>query len=61
MLGSVERPVKAVLLLFPIEEAGEEDRKVEDEQISRDGQPKIDDTIFWVKQKVFRPSYFCFQ
>ena len=54
MLKSVERPVKAVLLLFPIEKAGEASRKEEDERITKEGQPKIDDTIFWVKQKVCR-------
>jgi len=60
MLHSVGRPVKAVLLLFPIEKAGEELRKLEDERITKDGQPKIDDTIFWVKQKVVFVLHICF-
>ena len=56
MLAIVPRPVKAVLLLFPIEEAGETLRKDKDKLIAKEGQPKVDDTIFWVKQKV-RNSY----
>lgn len=52
MLALVPRPVNAVLLLFPIEETGEAFRKREDERIAKEGQPKVDDTIFWVKQKV---------
>jgi hypothetical protein len=52
MLALVPRPVKAVLLLFPIEKAGELLREEEDKRIGKEGQPKIDDTLFWVKQKV---------
>jgi len=51
-LALVPRPVKAVLLLFPIDEAGEILRKFQDELIAQEGQPKVDDTIFWVKQKI---------
>jgi ubiquitin carboxyl-terminal hydrolase L3 len=46
----VPKPVKAVVLLFPIDEDGEARRKEEDERIGREGQPKIDPSIFWVKQ-----------
>lgn len=51
-LAVVPRPVRAVLLLFPIDEAGESLRKYQDELIAKEGQLKVDDTIFWVKQKV---------
>lgn len=50
-------PVKAVVLLFPIDDEGEARRKEEDERIAREGQPKIDPSIFWVKQKVSTQSY----
>ncbi|KAF9522887.1 hypothetical protein CPB83DRAFT_863841 [Crepidotus variabilis] len=52
MLAIVPKPVKAVILLFPIEETGEAERKVEDERIKSEGNAKIDDTIFWVKQTI---------
>jgi len=52
MLLSVPRPVKAVVLLFPIEPEGDAESQKEDERLQREGQPKIDDTIFWVKQKI---------
>ena len=48
----VPGPVKAVVLLYPIEESGDAKSKEEDERLQLEGQPKIDDTIFWVKQKV---------
>jgi len=48
----VPKPVKAVVLLFPIEAEGDKKRKLEDEGIAKEGQPKIDPTIFWVKQTV---------
>jgi len=44
--------VKAVILLFPIDELGESERKKEDERLAKDGQSQVDDTIFWVKQTV---------
>jgi len=52
LLELVPRPVKAVVLLFPIEDEGEGRRKEEDDRIAREGQPKIDHTIFWVKQTI---------
>ncbi len=57
MLASFPRPVKAVVLLFPIEAEGDAERQEEDERLQQEGQPKIDDTIFWVKQKVGFSSY----
>lgn len=45
-------PVKALVLLFPIEAEGEEKRKREDARIATEGQPMLDETIFWVKQTV---------
>ena len=48
----VPGPVKAVVLLFPIDADGEEKRKREDARIATDGQPMLDKTIFWVKQTV---------
>ena len=48
----VPGPVKAVVLLFPIEPEGEERRKRDDARIAIEGQPKLDNTIFWVKQTV---------
>ena len=48
----VPQPVKAVILLFPIDEEGEARRKEEDARIAREGQPKIDNTIFFIKQTV---------
>ncbi|KAF8152560.1 hypothetical protein B0H34DRAFT_663742 [Crassisporium funariophilum] len=52
LLGLVPRPVKAVVLLFPIDSKGEVKRNTEDDRIAKDGQPKIDNTIFWVKQTI---------
>ncbi|KAH9475517.1 Ubiquitin carboxyl-terminal hydrolase 3 [Psilocybe cubensis] len=52
MLAIVPRPVKAVVLLFPIDADGEARRAEEDSKIAREGQPKIDNTIFWVKQTI---------
>jgi hypothetical protein len=48
----VPGPVKALVLLFPIETEGEERRKREDARIATEGQPMLDDTIFWIKQTV---------
>ena len=48
----VPGPVKALVLLFPIDAEGEERRKREDARIATEGQPMLDKTIFWVKQTV---------
>lgn len=45
-------PVKAVVLLFPIDAEGEEKRKREDARIAKEGQAMLDNNIFWVKQTV---------
>lgn len=54
----VPGPVKALVLLFPIEPEGEERRKREDLRIAKEGQPKLDKTIFWVKQTVSCYYYY---
>jgi ubiquitin carboxyl-terminal hydrolase L3 len=48
----VPGPVKALVLLFPIDDEGEEKRKRDDARIATEGQPMLDKTIFWVKQTV---------
>ncbi|KAG5637735.1 hypothetical protein H0H81_003373 [Sphagnurus paluster] len=50
LLDMVKKPVKAVLLLFPITEAQETKRKEEDLKIDETGQPWLDPTIIWIKQ-----------
>jgi len=52
LLEMVPRPVKAVVLLFPISEAYEKKRKEEDVKIAKEGQPPIDSTILWIKQTI---------
>jgi len=52
LLGMVLQPVKAVVLLFPISPESEARRKQEDEEIQAKGQPKLDPTIFWIKQTI---------
>jgi ubiquitin carboxyl-terminal hydrolase L3 len=56
LLQMVEQPVRAVLLLFPISEASEAERREDDAKIAKDGQPKLDPTLFWIKQTV-RPFF----
>ena len=48
----VPGPVKAVILLFPIDAEGEERRKRDDARIAKEGQPMLDSTIFWMEQTV---------
>ncbi|KII85743.1 hypothetical protein PLICRDRAFT_44131 [Plicaturopsis crispa FD-325 SS-3] len=52
LLGMVARPVKAVILLFPITEDIERTRVEEDARIAAEGQPAIDPTVFWIKQTI---------
>lgn len=52
LLALVPKPVKAVVLLYPITDATEARDNEEDEIIARDGQPEIDSTVFWMKQTV---------
>ncbi|KAI0704355.1 hypothetical protein BC835DRAFT_1403969 [Cytidiella melzeri] len=52
LLAMVPRPAKAVVLLFPISEAYEKQRKEEDAKIAKDGQHPVDPTILWIKQTI---------
>lgn len=52
LLGMVSKPVKAVILLFPISKALEDKRKIEDAEITDKSHPAIDPTVFWIKQTV---------
>lgn len=46
----VPRPVKAVVLLFPITEAFEAKRKEEDAATEAGALTPVDPTVIWVKQ-----------
>lgn len=52
----VSQPVKAVILLFPDFKELKKSREDEDLKLSQEGQPKLDKTIFWIKQTVSRMS-----
>ncbi|KAI0763786.1 cysteine proteinase [Trametes elegans] len=52
LLGMVTQPVKAVILLFPITDAYEQKRREEDARLIAEGQPRIDPTVFWMKQTI---------
>ncbi|EIM86603.1 peptidase C12 ubiquitin carboxyl-terminal hydrolase 1 [Stereum hirsutum FP-91666 SS1] len=52
LLDMVPKPVKAVVLLFPIGGQLEEARKQEDEKIKKEGQVEIDPTVLWIKQTI---------
>lgn len=52
LLGMVPKPVKAVILLFPIDKDSEARKREEDELIEKEGLPKVENTIFFVKQTV---------
>ncbi|KAH9981969.1 peptidase C12 ubiquitin carboxyl-terminal hydrolase 1 [Russula compacta] len=52
LLNLVPRPVKAVVLLFPIRGKLEELRKEEEEKIKEEGQVPVDPTVFWIKQTI---------
>ena len=47
MLSYVRRPVKAVLMLFPITNAYEARRKEQDEEILRNGVEGVEDVIYF--------------
>jgi len=51
MLEWVPRPVKAVILLFPVSEAYEKHRQEQDEQIKQDP-PKTPEDLFYMKQLI---------
>jgi hypothetical protein len=42
--------VKAVILLFPLDETIRSQRKLDEERVAREGQPLLDKTILWIKQ-----------
>lgn len=52
MLSLVPQPVKAVLLVFPLTEEIDTQRKQVDKKIVEDGQPELDPTVFFIKQTV---------
>jgi ubiquitin carboxyl-terminal hydrolase L3 len=52
-LDLVAKPVKAVILLFPIRGILEELRKQEEAKLKEEeGRVPVDPTIFWIKQTV---------
>lgn len=53
----VPKPVKAIVLLFPISETLENKRKEEDAKLAQGEQPDIDPTVVWIKQTVRPDSY----
>jgi len=55
LLNMVPKPVKAVILLFPIRGKLKELRQQEEAKIKEEGQVPIDPTVFWIKQTV-RPA-----
>ncbi|KAF8885143.1 ubiquitin carboxyl-terminal hydrolase [Infundibulicybe gibba] len=52
LLDMVPKPVHAVVLLFPLAPELVDARKVEDARIANEGQPHLDQTIFWMKQTI---------
>ncbi|KAF8720437.1 hypothetical protein AX14_010970 [Amanita brunnescens Koide BX004] len=52
LLALVPQPVKAVVLLFPLDEAIRSQRKLDEERVARDGQPLLDKSILWIKQTI---------
>jgi ubiquitin carboxyl-terminal hydrolase L3 len=51
----VSRPVKAVILLFPLSDTLKAKRSEEEAKIVTEGQQDIDPSILWIKQTV-RPA-----
>lgn len=47
----IPRPVKVVVFVFPWEEFRHR-RAAEDERIAKEGGPKVDESVFWMKQTV---------
>jgi Ubiquitin carboxyl-terminal hydrolase, family 1 len=52
MLSLVPQPVKAVLLVFPLTDEIEAQRKETDKQLQENGQPDLDPTLIFIKQTV---------
>ncbi|KAG6917817.1 hypothetical protein DXG01_000877 [Tephrocybe rancida] len=51
ILSAIPRPVKAIIFVFPYTEARSR-RTAEDNRIAREGGPKIDENVFWMKQTI---------
>jgi hypothetical protein len=52
LLDLVAKPVKAIILLFPIRGKLEELRQTEEAKLKEDGRVPVDPTVFWIKQTV---------
>jgi len=52
LLDLVAKPVKAVILLFPIRGKLEELRQQEEARLKEEGRVPVDPTVFWIKQTV---------
>ncbi|KAI5115332.1 hypothetical protein M0805_001869 [Coniferiporia weirii] len=52
LLGIVPQPVKAVVLLFPLTEKSEAERKEEDRKTEEGSLPTIDSDVIWIKQTI---------
>ncbi|PFH45443.1 hypothetical protein AMATHDRAFT_71689 [Amanita thiersii Skay4041] len=52
LLEMIPQPVKAVILLFPLDEATRRKHEAEDDEIEKKGQPLLDDTLMWIKQRI---------
>jgi ubiquitin carboxyl-terminal hydrolase L3 len=58
LLDLVAKPVKAIVLLFPIRGKLEELRQQEEAKLKEGGLVPIDPTVFWIKQTV-RSRWCC--
>ncbi|KAF8498506.1 peptidase C12 ubiquitin carboxyl-terminal hydrolase 1 [Russula emetica] len=52
LLDLVTKPVKAVILLFPIRGKLEELRQQEEAKLKEEGRVPVDPTVFWIKQTI---------
>lgn len=52
LLEMVPGPSKAIVLLFPITDAGDQKRKEEDERLAKEDQSHIDPTLIYIKQTI---------
>ncbi|KAH8093766.1 peptidase C12, ubiquitin carboxyl-terminal hydrolase [Cristinia sonorae] len=52
LLDLVPKPVKAVILLFPVLDDVIPQQKEEDVRIAQEGQHPIDETVVWIEQTV---------
>jgi len=58
LLDLIPRPVKAVILLFPIRGKLDELRQQEEAKLKQVGQVPVDPTVFWIKQTVRLACHF---